>query len=172
MPFPRSSLLPLVLLLTACQPGAANQTSGARTDDPELPGSLAAVQDNPGERPGAPTPLDGLWRQASVTCPDGRTPGEKVDELDFGDSGFFSVTYAPFETYKDYWGRAKFDLGKGDIAFTVERGNFVPPGLDLEGKVLLEGTQLTIREIWLGDRAPGAAPAGGCTYVFKRPWAM
>lgn len=150
MPFPRSRVLTLLFLAAACKPAAsADPASEAR----------ALV----------PTPLDGLWRQASVTCADGRVPTEKVEELDFGDAGFFSVTYAPFETYKDYWGKAKFDLARGDIAFTVEHGNFVPPGLDLEGKVRLEGGELTISEVWFGDRAPGAPSAAACTYVFRRP---
>jgi len=144
----------IILAVAACKP-ASTAAGASSTTGPEAKAR--------------PTPLDGLWRQASVTCSDGRTPSEDVEELDFGDADFYSVTYSPFETYKDYWGKATFDLAKGDIAFTVEHGNFVPPGLDLQGTVRLADNELTISDVWFGDRAPGAPPAGGCTYVFRRP---
>jgi len=162
MSVPRSSVLCLLVLAAACKPAEAT-TSAAATAGPPVPAAAVAA--------GVPAPLGGLWRQASVTCADGRVPDEKVDELAFGsetDPDFYSVTYAPFETYKDYWGKARFDLGRGEFAFTVDHGNFVPPGLDLEGRVKLEGNSLTLSEAWLGDRAPGAAASPGCTYVFSR----
>ena len=89
---------------------------------------------------------------------------EPVRELAFGPERF-SVTFAPFESYKDYWGTYAFDPATGALRLTVEGGNSVPPGLDLEGTARLEGSRLVLEGMFLGDRH-GRVPEGTCTYRF------
>ena len=89
---------------------------------------------------------------------------EPIRELAFGPERF-SVTFAPFESYKDYWGTYAFDPATGALRLTVEGGNSVPPGLDLEGTARLEGSRLVLEGMFLGDRH-GRVPEGTCTYRF------
>jgi hypothetical protein len=48
---------------------------------------------------------------------------------------------------------------------TVEGGNFVPPGLDLEGRAELVGGGLVLHGMFIGSRQ-AAPPSGPCTYRF------
>jgi hypothetical protein len=91
-------------------------------------------------------------------------PG-KVGELEFSPGNRFAVTFVPFETYQDYWGTYEFDSASGRLTLKVEGGNFVPPGLDLEGQADLSSGRLVLREMFLGSRELQAAE-GSCTYVF------
>jgi hypothetical protein len=105
--------------------------------------------------------LTGRYSQKSVT---GCEVGEPVRELEFTPGNRFSVTFMPFETYRDYWGSYLFDPATGKLQFKVEGGNFQPPGLDLEGEAKLSGGVLVLRDMFLGNR--GGAPQTGCTYTF------
>ncbi|HEX8571513.1 MAG TPA: hypothetical protein VF759_02045 [Allosphingosinicella sp.] len=90
---------------------------------------------------------------------------DKVGELEFYPGNRFAVTFMPFETYQDYWGTYEFDPAGGRLALKVEGGNFVPPGLDLEGRAELEAGRLVLRDMFLGSRA-GYPARGSCTYYF------
>ncbi len=91
---------------------------------------------------------------------------EPVRELTFGPERF-SITFAPFESYKDYWGTYSFDPATGALRLTVEGGNSVPPGLDLEGTARLEGGRLVLEGMFLGDLHRRVPPGGaGCRYRF------
>lgn len=105
--------------------------------------------------------LTGVWSQQAVEGCDGLEP---VRELSFGPERF-SVTFTPFESYKDYWGTYRFDPASGALRLTVEGGNSVPPGLDLEGSARLVDGRLVLDGMFLGDRN-GRAPEGGCRYRF------
>jgi hypothetical protein len=87
-----------------------------------------------------------------------------VRELEFG-TDRFAVTFQPFETYKDYWGTYRFDPATGALVMSVEGGNHVPPGLDLEGVARMEGGHLILDQMFLGD-PNGGRPAGACRYTF------
>lgn len=91
---------------------------------------------------------------------------ERVGELEFSAGDRFSVTFAAFETYRDYWGTYAFDPATGALRLTVAGGNFVPAGLDLEGRAELTGGRLTLRGFHLGNRHGTPPPANGCTYFF------
>ena len=157
-PVPPSSAL-IALVAAACSPATATPTAGeAAAKSPPAAARAADV---------VSTPFDGIWRQASVSCSDGRVPSEPVRELNF-DAGSFDLTFVPFETYKDYWGRYEVDRDRGRITFRKEGGNFIPDGLKLEGAMTLDGNTLTIRDVWFGDRTPGAPASKGCDYVFSR----
>lgn len=90
---------------------------------------------------------------------------ERIGELEFGIGNRFSVTFMPFETYRDYWGTYTFDAATGRLRLQVEGGNFVPSGLDLEGQAELSSGRLVLRDMFLGSRQ-GAVPQGSCTYRF------
>jgi hypothetical protein len=105
--------------------------------------------------------LTGRWSQKEVT---GCEPGDPVRELEFNPENRFSVTFAPIETYKDYWGSYSFDPATGDIRFQVAGGNFIPAGVDLEGKAELVDGRLTLRDVFFGSRR--GPPQSGCTYRF------
>jgi hypothetical protein len=104
--------------------------------------------------------LTGLWSQRSLEgC-----SAEPVRELEFRPENRFAVTFQPFETYQDYWGSYAWDPDTGRLRLTVEGGNFVPPGLDLEGAAELKEGRLRLSDLFLGSR--GGPPQSGCTYVF------
>ena len=106
--------------------------------------------------------LTGTWSQRGI---EGCGAPEPVRELEFRPDGSFAVTFLPFETYRDYWGRYTFDPATGALTMSVEGGNHVPAGLDLEGRAEREGERLTLRGVYLGDRHN--RPAGGdCVYRF------
>lgn len=107
--------------------------------------------------------LTGRWSQRSAA---GCESADPVREFELRPDGSFSVTFQPFETYRDYWGRYRFDPATGRLSLAVEEGNFVPPGLDQEGTAALAGGRLTLTGFFLGSRNGFAPPAGGCTYHF------
>lgn len=96
---------------------------------------------------------------------EGCSGAETVGELEFSGENRFSVTFRPFESYRDYWGSYTFDPATGRLRMTVERGNFVPHGLDLEGEASLVDGRLVLRDFFLGSRE-GGPPQGSCTYRF------
>lgn len=107
--------------------------------------------------------LTGARRQSAV---EGCNPPVPVGELEFGAENRFSVTFQPFESYKDYWGTYSFDSATGRLVMTVEGGNFVPRTLDLEGTARIENGRLILDGMYLGSREPYPAPAAGCRYTF------
>lgn len=121
-----------------------------------------------------PSPLVGTWRQAGkAECGGAAVASDTlgIRELILRPTGQFSVTWLPFESYQDYWGRYEYDRATGRLAMRVEGGNRVPPGIDLDGRATVENGRLVMRDIWLGT--PGQspdAPAGGpsCTVSFSR----
>lgn len=115
-------------------------------------------------------PLVGHWTEVSqTTCgaSTARTPAEPLRELVFSGNGEFSVTWMPFESYKDYWGTYEFDRGTGRLELQVVRGNHVPDELDLDGQVVFEGTdEMQLHNLWLGSRTPLPEPV--CVATFRR----
>jgi hypothetical protein len=108
--------------------------------------------------------LTGTRGQRSLERCDGLSP---VRELIFAPGNHFSVTFAPFETYKDYWGGYSFDPATGALRFGVEDGNYVPPGLDLEGHARLDaGGRLILDGFYLGSQPPSPVPWANCRYTF------
>ena len=105
--------------------------------------------------------LTGSWSQRSI---EGCSMAQKVGELAFTPGNGFSVTFNPFESYRDYWGRYSFDPATGQIQLSVEGGNFVPHGLDLEGTAERAPGGLVLRGLFLGSR--GGPPQRDCTYRF------
>jgi hypothetical protein len=105
--------------------------------------------------------LTGRWSQQGL---EGCSGDEPVRELEFQPENRFAVTFTPFETYRDYWGRYEFDPATKAIRLKVEGGNFVPSNLDLEGQAELAGGRLRLSGLFLGSR--DGMPRTGCVYRF------
>lgn len=103
--------------------------------------------------------LVGRWRQAETDC------GVAIDvrELEFRADGWFSVTWRPFETYRDYSGRWSFNQGTRELELVIEGGNNRPTDFMGHGRITLSGGSLHLGEISLGS-AYGRAP---CTASFQ-----
>ena len=106
-------------------------------------------------------PLVGTWRQEGAGCP----PESRVRELVFTGGNEMSVTWTPFEVYKDYWGDYRFDPATGAFSFVVEGGNQVPEDMVTEGVVTVEGDRLHLEGVFFGT--PHQA-GGGCHGDFER----
>ena len=102
----------------------------------------------------------GTWHQIEAEC----GSAEPVRELIFEAGGRYSVTWLPFETYKDYWGAWRYDARTRVLALTVDGGNYQPADLVLSGEVSADAHQLTLGALSLGSPQHGAR----CTAPFRR----
>lgn len=108
----------------------------------------------------AANPLIGFWSQIR----DEACPSEaQIKELVFSADGSFSVTWTPFETYKDYWGRYDYDMETGILTLTPQGGNHLPETLQ-SGKIRLEdGVLIPLEGMSFGENSQGMS----CTTAFK-----
>ena len=92
----------------------------------------------------------------------------RIGELEFTAGGGFSVTFRPFESYKDYWGSYRLDQATGALSLSVRGGNYQPPWLDLEGKArIADDGALLLENVYLGQPDGRPPPQGGtCRYTF------
>ncbi|MAK59928.1 MAG: hypothetical protein CMK09_03010 [Ponticaulis sp.] len=109
----------------------------------------------------ASNPLVGVWAQQN----DGQCADNTViRELSFSGDGRFSVTWTPFESYKDYWGSYDFDSETNELTLSPERGNYIPEDVQ-SGVIQLEGDLLTPEDgMSFGSTRNGLA----CSAPFKR----
>lgn len=87
----------------------------------------------------AASPLIGRWSQDKTNC----APGSHIEELIFSADGTFSVTWQPFESYKDFWGEYDFEAETGQLDFDAKAGNFIPSDVK-DGKIKLSDTSLNL----------------------------
>jgi hypothetical protein len=126
----------------------------------------------------APQPWTGMWQESARLACDGNgkaggpdsTPADKAPlmrELVLKEDGSFTVTWFPFERYKDYWGTYTVDRESGAVTFTVTGGNSVPPpGADLSGTLRIEpGVGLVLSDLYLGAPS-GSTPPHACGHRF------
>ena len=102
----------------------------------------------------------GSWRQTDADC----AGAEPVGELIFEAGGRYSVTWLPFESYKDYWGAWTYNARTRVLTLTADGGNYQPMDRSLSGQVSADAHQLTLGAISLGSPQHGAR----CTAVFRR----
>jgi hypothetical protein len=116
-------------------------------------------------------PLFGVWgEEAQFSCETDEevVPEERIGELSFGANGEFSVTWHPFEIYKDYWGTYTFGLNQGTLDLTGAEGNYVPENLDGSGSWFIdEEGRLVLKEMWLGS-PHGSSGLANCGHRFTR----
>jgi len=93
------------------------------------------------------SPLVGYWRQEEGSCPEETL----IRELVFAADGTFSVTWEPFESYKDYWGTYEYDIESGQLDLNVKTGNRPPKDVK-SGTVLLQDDELTLETASFGRR--------------------
>jgi len=78
-------------------------------------------------------------------------PEYEIQEVIFTPAGDFTVTWYPFELYKDYWGTYTFDHETGALVMTIESGNHIPDNFDGEGTATVnEEGDLVLSDIWFG----------------------
>ena len=73
-----------------------------------------------------------------------------MQELVFTGSGDFSVTWTPFEAYKDYWGSYTYDADTGAVSFEIKSGNQTPEDVVLEGAAQVSGDELSFDGVSFG----------------------
>lgn len=105
----------------------------------------------------ADNPLVGMWRQDGEDCP----AGSAIQELVFTGGGDFSVTWTPFEVYKDYWGTYTYDAETGAMTLEVESGNQVPEDIVPEGTVTVDETGLHFQTLSFGTPAQASGACDG-----------
>lgn len=115
-------------------------------------------------------PLVGTWTQlAGVPCgsAEERLAGDDViREVAFRADGTFSVTWLPFESYKDFWGTYTYDPSSGRLRLQPIGGNFVPANLDAEGQAEVDAEgELKLTTMSLGSRPERIA---FCSARFRR----
>ena len=123
-------------------------------------------------------PLVGFWRQLSrsdCTPEKDQAPVSPINEMEFRANGWFSVTWQPFETYRDYWGSYTADKSNGALTLTIETGNYVPGNFKGTGKFKLKDDKtLEMNGIFLGEQRSTTSRENGpqkdktCQYVFTR----
>jgi len=116
----------------------------------------------------ASNPLVGRYRESGrLACDNGQetSPSDPIGELVFRADGTFSVTFDPFEVYRDYWGTYVHDTTTGTLTLADVSGNYVPSGLDLDGTFTFEESSLVLRDMWLGLR-PSSSSAIECGHRF------
>ncbi len=114
-------------------------------------------------------PLVGFWREeAQFACGTGEEvlPEERIGELRFQADGTFSVTWIPFEIYRDYWGTYAYDLTQGTLELVVTEGNYTPEAVDGSGSFSFdEQGSLILSDMWLGSPHSGTS-AANCGHRF------
>ena len=113
--------------------------------------------------------LNGRYRSTQIDDCD----GAEIGELEFGDTDF-SLTFRPFERYRDYWGRYAFDAATGALVLTITGGNTKMGVTELRGRAAKLGDgRLTIAGLNLGKAVHRPKPGetgvpldGPCRYTF------
>jgi hypothetical protein len=160
-----------------------NPSTGAFSVDPDTPaGSVFTVSADVenGRRvvsievhvftPQANPFVASMWREeAQFACDTGEEviPEELIGELDLRADGKFSVTWMPFEIYRDYWGTYEYDLELGTLDLVATGGNYIPDDVDGSGLFSFdEQARLILTDIWLGSRHEASGPAN-CGHRFE-----
>jgi hypothetical protein len=120
-------------------------------------------------------PLRGYWREvATIPCADSTAPFNPypIRELHFRGDRTFSVTWIPFEVYKDYWGFYAFDKPAGRLTLGIRHGNHVPDGFRGDGTFAITTVdgrkRLTVTGVSFGRRDRDQSSVVDCGAVFEQ----
>jgi hypothetical protein len=93
-------------------------------------------------------------------------PDRPIQELKFFADGRVSVTWAPFETYVDYWGTYTL-FEDGSVELSMTGGNYTPDDFDGTGRFTIdEEGHLVLENVWLGSPEDGG-DAANCGHRFR-----
>jgi hypothetical protein len=120
-------------------------------------------------------PWVGMWSQQSILDCQAEKQAEPIRELEFRANGFFSVTWTPFEVYRDYWGSYAADNKSGTLSMKIEHGNRIPKDFQGAGKfkvkdkktIELSGVYLDLPRSDASGQS-NSTPPKSCRYVFSR----
>jgi len=120
-------------------------------------------------------PLVGTWYQSgwALCKPAAKLPrlavGKMINELRFAADDTFSVTWQPFEGYKDYWGTYRYDLARKTIELRIEGRNYSPEHFNGKGNFRLDSddTHLTLSGVRLGTK-DATTQMEICEWTFTR----
>ncbi|MFN4024437.1 MAG: hypothetical protein ACK4MQ_06380 [Hyphomonas sp.] len=141
-----------ILIDADAAPGAAIQVQG-RVGEASLSGRILVYLEEA-------LPLVGRWAQPEAACTS--AGAEPVRELIFHPDGTFSLTWTPFEIYKDYWGTYAFEDGR--LQLFPEDGNHIPADAAFAGPAELAGGALRLAPGLFGSPRQGIA----CAEPFTR----
>lgn len=122
-------------------------------------------------------PLVGFWQQKSRSGCKTKIEdqgSELIRELEFRADGTFSVTWTPFEVYRDYWGTYEIHAASRAVSLQILHGNYVPKQFNGKGKYKVKDkATLELFGIYLGDshgKETAEIPkiSGRCRYIFTR----
>jgi len=117
-------------------------------------------------------PFVGTWHEvAQRSCADGTevVPEQPIRELVFAADGQFAVTWVPFESYVDYWGRYVFDPAIGRLALAVTGSIQSPDDIDGRGTFAIDAKgDLVLEDIWLGTSQWATEGTVNCGHRFSR----
>ncbi|XAM01319.1 hypothetical protein OT109_07980 [Phycisphaeraceae bacterium D3-23] len=144
----------LVVLNVGC--GSSNSSSGSATGTNSFPDPYAGYQHE--------SPEHGYWHHVrNADAPE----DAYIGELHLHKDGF-SVTWHPFETYKDYWGTYTFNDATAEVVFSIDNGNHVPSDFQGSGRLILDSPdRLRLVGVWLGSPRSGSV-AIESEVVFER----
>jgi hypothetical protein len=116
-------------------------------------------------------PVAGMWHEVNaLPCKGQKKPTlvDEVREFELRPNGNFSVTFRPFETYRDYWGHYAYDSKEGTIELSIEEGNFIPTDFQGRGRFTFDKDgNMRVDGLWLGAQAGMAKNHPNCGYVFR-----
>jgi hypothetical protein len=155
-----------ILSIDASTPSGSVFTARA-----EIEGGLHVVETRVKTFTPETNPLIGSWHEeVQLACDSGTevAPAKAIAELIFDPDGAFSVTWVPFESYKDYWGTYTFDLAQGTLELTVTGGNTIPLDVDGHGEFAIDARgRLILTDLWLGTSSLENVPPN-CGHRFVR----
>src|SRR5215469_15408839 len=101
-------------------------------------------------------PLVGYWQEKSrfgCSAQKETSSLQPIRELEFKAKGWFSVTWVPFEVYRDYWGSYNADNSSRVLSLKIEEGNCVPKDFQGAGKFkLVDKNTLELTGVYLGEK--------------------
>lgn len=119
---------------------------------------------------GNPPVESGLGCASFESCP--RVPfptPTPIEELVFEADSTFSVTWTPFEVYRDYWGTYSYDLETGSLEIRVDSGNYVPEDVRCRDCTFsIDEKLLSLDGLWFGSPRRGQERSDVCGHRFER----
>ena len=122
-------------------------------------------------------PFVGVWRQTAERLCIGNIgftfdvpPARQISEIVFRADGTYSVTWTPFEVYRDYWGPYTYDQQRKRLILGITWGSFIPDNFLAQGEFEFSATtptELVLKGIWFGKQT-SIGGLDGCGAVLTK----